>query len=1346
MKYFFQTIFFTIICCIPALIHSQDQGVNVERCKVLDQSSPIYNIWVDPDNIKWVANEEGLTKVLSLTVVEKVNIPAGTTSLLQIRGGNAQIEWNTAEMQSLLGNATITCGSYDLKSKTVWIGTKESGAYQISLSPLRIAQHLSTDNRKLTSNQINDIYIHPNGTHYIATNDGMLTGNGDKWTLQERYLNFIGVDAYGDNLWILGDDFLWQVDSKGKWHPIAIDLKNVEGQIRDIAVDDEGRVWIASNMMTGYDVGAEKYQRFGPGQYFTSQFANCLEVDQDGSIWTGTKDKGLYLIQWESSLILTISEDSPMDCHSTGPTASLSVKVAGGTEPYSFKWSNQQSTQKISQLGPGDYSITVTDATGLSKTTTYRIPDPQVSATVELVKPSTGNPAGDGSATVKANGGAGQYTYAWDNKETAQTAIKLTGGTHAVTVTDKAGCTAVATVNVTESLAALTTKISIVKNNLCAGSREGELMVETSGGKTPYTYSWSEQKGIEPALRSLPPGTYAVTVTDATGATATSSVVLELPSAIHISSEVTQAATTNAANGQASVKAIGGKSPYTFKWDNGETGAVNKSLTSGEHTITVTDANGCSSVATVVVRENITAMSVAIRQTNTLKCNEAKNATLFAEVSGGKGPYTYTWNSGSQTSTADQLGAGTYEVVVKDYLGSEAKATFTVTQPTALSISAQQDGVASTNRNDGRAVLKAFGGTGAYEIQWDNGESDGKAVALSTGRHTVTVTDGNGCSSVTEVMINENIIALNVSLEQTAEIKCAGEESAGVTSKVTGGKEPYSFKWNTEATEAGISKVKAGLITVTVTDAMGHTATSAISINSPDPLTVKVTAESAATANGENGRAIITVSGGKEKYSYAWDNGEKSARAEKLKAGLHTVTVTDNNGCTAVGEITISENIQPVLVVIKQSSTLLCADDKAGSLFADITGGKSPYTYLWIGNGQQWTTPTIENLSAGIYSLELTDAAGTKTQLDFELKAPEKLVVTTSNIIPASTGNMDGKVTLKVTGGKAPYSYAGKTWATNASSMEITNLGPGAQTFLISDAYGCTAEVKADIRENIQPLALIVTETDKIYCEGKKGTLEAVITGGKPPYTYIWNTGASGKTISDVSPGKYLLTVTDATAQTAFIEYVIASPEPMVANITNLRSATNDRIADGKGAIEVKGGKEPYTYRWGSGETSSQATKLALGSGTVVVTDANGCTVTADYIIKEKVLPELTTERLASGEPLRMEKIQFDADSINLKSEALPSLDELYEFLYDHPTTIIEVSGHTNGLPADDYCDRISSERAQSVANYLIGKGIESRRVISKGYGKRKPVATNQTPEGRKRNQRVEIRLIKIEE
>jgi outer membrane protein OmpA-like peptidoglycan-associated protein len=222
--------------------------------------------------------------------------------------------------------------------------------------------------------------------------------------------------------------------------------------------------------------------------------------------------------------------------------------------------------------------------------------------------------------------------------------------------------------------------------------------------------------------------------------------------------------------------------------------------------------------------------------------------------------------------------------------------------------------------------------------------------------------------------------------------------------------------------------------------------------------------------------------------------------------------------------------------------------------------------------------------------------------------------------------------------------------------------------------------------------------------------------------------------------------VTDAAGQTAKAEHTVKTPGTLKTSLSGMRAATNDRLSDGKASVVATGGTGTYTYLWSSGETFHQASKLPAGPAYVVVTDANGCSTRSDFEVKQKVLPELTADRIASGEPLRLEKIQFQADSVKVNEEAIPSLDELYEFLYDNPTVIIEVAGHTNGLPADEYCDRISSERATSVANYIISKGIESRRVIAKGYGKRKPIATNQTAEGRKRNQRVEIRLIKIEE
>ena len=379
--------------------------------------------------------------------------------------------------------------------------------------------------------------------------------------------------------------------------------------------------------------------------------------------------------------------------------------------------------------------------------------------------------------------------------------------------------------------------------------------------------------------------------------------------------------------------------------------------------------------------------------------------------------------------------------------------------------------------------------------------------------------------------------------------------------------------------------------------------------------------------------------------------------------------------------------------------------------------------------------------------MQVIDANGSSATSSYEIAEPKPLVVTADEISPASTGNADGSVTLKASGGTAGYSMEDHLWPAGILTHEVAQLKPGNHVFVVKDAAGCTAETSVTITENILPLTVTVKQTNEIMCAGvAAGALEASTKGGKAPYTYTWNNAPGNSSLSNIAEGTYTVIVNDAAGQKAQAEFKVTGPAKLSIEPINLRSATNDRIADGKGAVDIKGGVSPFTYKWNSGETTAAATKLPLGPGNVLVTDKNGCTASADFVIKEKVLPELTAARLSSGEPIRMEKIQFDADSTVIRPDAIPSIDELYEFLYDNPTIIIEVSGHTNGLPADDYCDRISTARAKSVADYIISKGIEARRVISIGYGKRKPVASNQTPEGRKKNQRVEIRLIKIEE
>jgi outer membrane protein OmpA-like peptidoglycan-associated protein len=147
----------------------------------------------------------------------------------------------------------------------------------------------------------------------------------------------------------------------------------------------------------------------------------------------------------------------------------------------------------------------------------------------------------------------------------------------------------------------------------------------------------------------------------------------------------------------------------------------------------------------------------------------------------------------------------------------------------------------------------------------------------------------------------------------------------------------------------------------------------------------------------------------------------------------------------------------------------------------------------------------------------------------------------------------------------------------------------------------------------------------------------------------------------------------------------------------------------------------------------------------VTITDENGCQAVVTAETKARIIPELTAENLRSGEIIKLEKIYFQPDSTRMEASSIPTVDELFDFLQENPGIVIEVGGHTNGIPSHEFCDQLSSARAKSVAQYLVDKGIPTSRITYKGYGKRNPVATNATPEGRAKNQRVEIKIVRLE-
>lgn len=279
-------------------------------------------------------------------------------------------------------------------------------------------------------------------------------------------------------------------------------------------------------------------------------------------------------------------------------------------------------------------------------------------------------------------------------------------------------------------------------------------------------------------------------------------------------------------------------------------------------------------------------------------------------------------------------------------------------------------------------------------------------------------------------------------------------------------------------------------------------------------------------------------------------------------------------------------------------------------------------------------------------------------------------------------------------------------------------------------------------------LSSTINITKKLRCSSS--TDAAIIveaSGGEKPYKYEWaNSGLRGKNPKSLKPGTYTVTVTDKNKVSSVASIEVVAPPAIDIQIKEMKRISKARQSDGKVSLAVTGGEAPYEYRWSNGEKSASAEKLPAGNHTLTVTDKNNCTEEAMvFIPQEKFIPELDITKINVGQTLRINELYFAADSSLVSDNSYEVLDEILNFLTENNGVIIEIGGHTNGIPPHEYCDKLSTERAKNVASYLYEQGVTTNRITYKGYGKRDPIATNESLAGRKLNQRVEIKIISID-
>lgn len=623
----------------------------------------------------------------------------------------------------------------------------------------------------------------------------------------------------------------------------------------------------------------------------------------------------------------------------------VGVTVAGGSGAYTYNWSDIGiGPGERDDLGGGPYSLTVTDENNCQQVESFTIDAPAALALSMSAEPTLCTGTASGAATVIPQGGTEPYTYNWGDGQSDSIATALPPGFISVQVADVNGCTGTDSVEVGDA-PALELMLQPAPVS-CFGEADGSISAEAVGGAGGYTFAWSNQQAGT-SVSGLVAGTYSLTLTDANGCTLADTVELQQPTELSTSTSSSTASCLPEPDGSATVTVSGGTPGYTYSWSDGQTVANPQGLEAGLYTVTVADANSCSTVDSALV-DAVPALEVTA-DAFPASCFGAADGSLSVDVAGGDGNYSFTWSDDlAPQADVENLSAGTYGLTVSDGLGCETTASFVVSEPSAIIITEEVSMISCAGGEDGAVALSISGGTPAYDVSWSNGATGTDLEGLALGTYQATVVDANNCVATIAVAIEEaSPIAVAVTTEP---VLCFGERSGAASVTVNGGLPPYAYNWSNGAATSDIENTAAGMYTVTITDAAGCEVSEAVVIEQPDTA-LAATAEALGVScfGDEDGRIDINVSGGTPTYRYSIDGGaffSGSSTFIGLEPGTYDLQVRDANGCLFFGEpVDVSE---PDPIAVSLGTTRAINYQDTVRVIPEITGGVEPFGYEWF--------------------------------------------------------------------------------------------------------------------------------------------------------------------------------------------------------------------------------------------------------------------------------------------------------------------------------------------------------------------------------------------------------------
>ncbi|MBT3207581.1 MAG: T9SS type B sorting domain-containing protein, partial [Bacteroidetes bacterium] len=675
-------------------------------------------------------------------------------------------------------------------------------------------------------------------------------------------------------------------------------------------------------------------------------------------------------------------------------TGSISAVVSGGTEPFSFNWSNNSNEQNPDSLSAGYYFVSLTDFHGCNEYDNIQIQQPSELQFNPIVQNVSCFGFQDGEIDITLMGGTNPYSIFWSTGQTSEDLTNLPYGIYTINIIDGNACKDSLEIEITQPQQALSTTI-YAGDIACHGQTNGYINLTINGGTAPYQqFIWSNGMSDQ-NISGILAGTYYVTVIDANNCETSNSATIIEPPELEISFSETNLLCYGDENGQITTNIQGGTPPYiSYVWNSGQTTANMQSLFAGTYTLTITDQANCTESLSIEITQppNLIIDFVI----GNIDCYGNTTGTIDISFSGATPPYSSPiWENGETENSLIELAAGVYSVSISDDNNCLFEDSAEILEPEPIQIQIDIQELSCFGFSDGSIDISVSGGTmPVSHYFWSNSSQSEDLTDLPAGTYGLTVVDQNFCRKMLEIELLQPD-QLVVSLE-ASDLLCFGNETGKISSNINGGLTPYTFAWSNGENTDSILNLYANEYSLSLTDANNCESSASILVAEPEEILANENIFPTSCEFANDGSIKIDPSGGSPPYSIFWDNTLGSDSVFQLSSGYYELQVSDSNNCIKNFTFEVPISISPCL--------------KIPNVF---TPNGDEFNELWLIEGVEFV-PQIEVKIYDRYGQLVFDSEG--YQIPWDGRFQEKLLPSDAYFYSINLNNgsnaLQGKVSI----------------------------------------------------------------------------------------------------------------------------------------------------------------------------------------------------------------------------------------------------------------------------------------------------------------------------------------------